>query len=471
MSEPVDPAQAAATPTAHRGDLTQGPILRTLLVFSLPMLVTNALQSLNSSVNAVLVGRLLGEAALAATAIANLILFLIYAVIFGLGTAATIRVGHFYGAREMDEARKVLAAAIGFTALLGLGSGLAGFFAADAILAAMATPAESRADALVYLQVSFLSVPIIAVSMMLSMGLRGAGDARTPLNAMILTLVLNAALNPVLILGLGPIPPLGTGGSALASAVATLAGAAIMVRAVQARGAPLRLGRGQWRYLWPQGPAVGYIAAKGLPTAVQMLAISGAGLIMIGLVNRQGLHVSAAYGASLQLWNYLQMPSFAIGAAVSAMVAQSIGAGGHARVGPITRAGMWMSLALAGTLAVVLVVFGRPLLALFLGGSSPALAPGEHILLLCTWSFVAGNVMLILNSTMRAYGEVMLQLIIMIVSMYPARIGSYYLLRPWIGEEAVWWAYPAGSVIGVVLSWLAYARGGWRTRHTGEAAV
>ena len=90
----------------------------------------------------------------------------------------------------------------------------------------------------------------------------------------------------------------------------------------------------------------------------QMLLIAGAQLVMIGLVNREGLDTTAAYGASMQLWNYLQMPAFAIGSAVSAMVAQSIGASNHSRAGAVTLYGVFTNLVMTGVLGALTGVIG-----------------------------------------------------------------------------------------------------------------
>src|SRR3546814_15704693 len=101
----------------------------------------------------------------------------------------------------------------------------------------------------------------------------------------------------------------------------------------------MRLRGHELGYFLPRSDDLRYIVTKGLPMGAQMLIVSSAGLIMVGLVNREGLDAAAAYGASLQLWNYLQMPAMAIGSAVSAMVAQSLGAGDHSRVGTGTLIG------------------------------------------------------------------------------------------------------------------------------------
>ncbi len=195
-----------------KGDLTQGPILRTLLMFSVPMLISSILQTLNGSINAIWVGRLLGESALAATANANIVMFMLIALVIGFGTATTVRVGQFFGARDIVGARVNFGTGIGFCILLGLVTAVVGLVFSRAILGALGTPAASADLALAYLQVVFLTIPFGVVSMMVSMGMRGAGDSKTPLYAMILTAAVDVVLNPLLIIGPGPLPTLGIAG-------------------------------------------------------------------------------------------------------------------------------------------------------------------------------------------------------------------------------------------------------------------
>ncbi|MEO6092542.1 MAG: MATE family efflux transporter [Novosphingobium sp.] len=449
-------------PAELRGDLTQGPILKTLLLFSGPMLLSNVLQTINGSINAIWVGRLLGESALAATANANLVMFLLFAAVFGLGMATTVRVGQHFGARNIDAARTTFGTGLGFCMGLALVAAVSGWFVTPALLHALGTPPASMAQALAYLRVIFVTMPLATISMIVSMGLRGTGNSNTPLHAMILTVALDIVLNPVLIRGLGPVPAFGIAGSAAATGLANLGGSAWMMWTLYRRDLPLRLRGAELAYLIPRRGELGYIAGKGLPMGAQMLLVASAGLFMIGLVNREGLNAAAAYGASLQLWNYLQMPAFAIGSAVSAMVAQNMGAGDHQRVTDVTRVGLFTNLALTAALAALIVVFDHPLLALFLGGRSPALPVAEHIQLICTASFVIMAITMILMGTMRAYGAVIAPLLIMFVAFYPGRLGFYALAFPHIGGDAVWWAFPAGSGVSVVLTSLYYLYGGWR---------
>lgn len=446
-----------------KGDLTQGPILKTLLLFSIPMLIANVLQTINGSINAIWVGRLIGESALAATANANVIMFLLFAAVLGISMATTVRVGHHFGARDVIAARRTFGSGVGFCALVAALTGVAGWLFAQPLLLAMQTPDESKTQALAYLQVIFITLPFGSVSMIVSMGMRGAGDSKTPLYAMLLVVVLDIGLNPLLIQGAGPVPALGIAGSAIATAIANFGGLAYQVWRIYRQDLPLRLLGHELAFLKPRRDELSFIVSKGLPMGAQMLLVSSAGLIMIGLVNQLGLNASAAYGASLQLWNYLQMPAFAMSTAVSAMVAQAMGAGNHQRVSRVTQIGIVLNLALTGMLAALIVGFDRPLLSLFLGWHSPAMPIAEHIQLICTASFVIMSVTMIIQGTLRAYGVVMVPLGIMFVGLYPARLGFYYLMEPDMHGDAIWWSFPFASIVTVALALGYYRLAPWRS--------
>ena len=209
-----------ATGKSGSKDLTQGAIGSTLLLFAMPTLASNILQSLNGSINAIWVGRFLGAQALAATANANIIMFLMFSVVFGFGMASTVVVAQSVGAKDIDAARRAFGTAVGFCSMLGLGVAIAGWIGAPALLRLLATPQEAFDLALVYLRVIFFAMPATLLVVMIMMGLRGAGDARTPLIFMIVSVAIDLVLNPVLILGLGPVPAFGIAGSAAATAAA-----------------------------------------------------------------------------------------------------------------------------------------------------------------------------------------------------------------------------------------------------------
>ncbi|WJT00009.1 MATE family efflux transporter [Novosphingobium humi] len=459
---PPSDARPHGHATPMRGDLTQGPILKTLLLFSIPTLLSNLLQTLNGTVNSIWVGKLIGESALAATANVNIIMFLMMATVFGFGMATTVRVGQSFGARDMDSARVTFGSGMGFCVALSVLIGIIGSVLAPRLLHLMATPEASRIEALDYLRVVFITMPFGSISIMLSMGMRGVGDAKVPLFAMILTVLIDITMNPLLIRGFGPIPAMGIAGSAWSTAAANFAGAALMLGWIYARDLPLRLRGAEWAYLRPRGDELRFIIAKGLPMGAQMLLVSSAGLVMVGLVNREGVATAAAYGASMQLWNYLQMPAFAIASAVSAMVAQNVGAGLHKRVSKITMRGLIVNESVTVTLAVLIVIFDAPLLRMFLVPGSPSIPIAQHMQPIVSVSFVLFGIMMILTGTMRAYGAVILPLVIMFVAMYPARVGFYFVAFPYLGANALWYAYPFSAVVAVAMTSAIYLRGNWR---------
>jgi putative MATE family efflux protein len=447
-----------------RGDLTQGPILRTLLAFSIPTLISNLLQTLNGTINSVWVGRLIGNSALAATANVNIVMFLTITAVFGFSMATTVRVGQHFGARDVDAARTTFGTGVGFCLIISVVVGMAGWLLAAPLLNALGTPGESRVEALDYLKVIFITLPLATLSIMVSMGLRGVGNSKTPLYAMILTVVIDGVMNPLLIRGIGPIPALGITGSALSTAAANFAGCVAMIGWIYASGSPLALRGAQLASLWPRRGELAYVVTKGLPMGAQMLIYSSAGVVMIRLVNHEGAATTAAYGAGLQLWNYLQMPAMAIASGVSAMVAQNIGAGQHDRVKAITWQGLVSCTLLTMTIAALMVVFSRAPLVLFLGSHSLALPIAKHMQAIATWSYALAGIMMILAGTMRAYGAVIAPLVVTFISLYPVRLGFYYLAYPSIGAEALWWAYPVGSAVSVVLMVSVYQRRGWREK-------
>lgn len=443
-------------------DLTRGPILRTLIAFSLPTLGTNLLQTVGMTINAIWIGQLLGDQALAATANANTVMFLAFATVFGFSIATTVKMGIYFGSKETDGVRKAFGAGVGFSTGIAILGAIAGWMFSDQLLTMLSTPPSIRALAHDYLQVSFLAMPFSTLSMIVSMGLRSGGDAKTPFYAMIVSTIGSVVLNPLLILGIGPFPRLGIAGSALSLAVAQLLSVLVMVGWIYLRDLPIRLRGQEWHYLWPRSDELGYVLSKGLPMGGQMLINSSASLIMVGLVNREGMVTVAAFGAILQLWAYIQMPSFAISTAVSAMVAQNIGAGKHDRVNRINVAGLAVNGVVTGLLFLMLVVGDELILPLFLGAGSPAVAVAEHIQIMASWCWVLQGQMVIMLGTLRGYGVVVIPLLIMGVSLYPVRLGFYFLSYPLIGADALWLSYGFGAAVALGLTYLAYTYGGWR---------
>jgi len=459
--------QAAQRTPPPRTDLTQGPIASTLLKFSLPVLGTSVLQSLNGSINAIWVGRLLGPEALTATTNATLILLFMLGTLFGLGMAATILVGQAMGAKNLVRAKQAVGTTATFFLVFSTLIAIAGAICSEQILLLMGTPAESRALAETYLRIIFLSMPFMSVFALMVMVQRGAGDARTPFLFNTLATLLDVALNPLLISGLGPFPEMGIAGSATSLLLSQTIGLSAMLFYMYRRKSDLRLTRDELHHLKPDPDVLRTVVLKGLPMGAQMMVISLSGLVMMSMINGYGAETAAAYGVAFQLWAYVQMPAMAIGAAVSSMAAQSVGAQKWPRVEQTAASGVMINVALTGSLVVLLYLIDPYIVGLFLPRQPAAIAIAEHINTIAGWSFILFGVTFVLFGVVRATGAVTPPLIILIVSLFGVRIGFASLLQPHWGADAIWWSFPVSMAVSTTLALAYYRWGGWRKAKMG----
>jgi putative MATE family efflux protein len=461
-----DAAPAAAAPLrpARRPgpDLTTGPIGKTLIVFALPVLGSNILQSLNGSANAIWVSHVLGEAALTATSNANQIFFLMLGAVFGISMAANIMIGQAIGAADPLVAKRVVGTSTAFFIVLSLAVGLAGMTFTPHILDAMGTPADARADAIAYLRVIFAAMPFIYFFSFVMMAQRGAGDSRTPFYFSLLAVVLDIILNPLLIMGVGPFPRLGIAGSATSTLIAQTFTLAVMLAHLYRKNSILVLRPSEWRLLIPDLGIIRTLVFKGLPMALQMIVVSLAAVTMMTFVNGYGSHTAAAYGAALQLWTYIQMPAMALGAAVSSMAAQNVGAGRMDRVEKTAQVGALYAIAFTGV-PILLIYFLDPwVLRAFLPGDSPSLPIAIHLNAIVLWGFIPFGVAFIFSGVVRATGAVWPPLAAMVIALWGVRVPLAKWLEPSLGADAIWISFPIGSTVTLLLAGGYYLGGGWR---------
>jgi putative MATE family efflux protein len=448
---------------AHQRDLTTGPVAKTLFLFALPSLGVNILQSLNGSVNSVWIGKFLGEEALAASSNAGMIMFLMFSTLFGFSMATTIMIGQNMGRRDVEGVRRTLGTAMGMFGLAGLATAILGWIFAPNLLHALATPDDAYPLALAYLRVIFLGMPFSFVMILLSSSLRGVGDSVTPLQNSLLNVGLDVVLNPVFILGLGPIPAMGIAGSAFATLIAGLVSVAVLIRRIYAKDLTIRLRGAELAWLRPNPAFVAPILKMGLPMGLSMIIMAGSALIMIGLINREGVDTTAAFGVMNQLWSYAQMPAVAVGGAVSAMAAQNIGAGKWDRISKVARAGVGINILMTAALILGITLAAKPLLGLFMPDGSAAIPIAIHINHIIGWSYILMGVSIVLTFLVRANGAVIAPLVILIVSAVLVRFGIGFGLYPHYGADAIWWAFIGASIASFGLSVAYYLHGGWRT--------
>ncbi|MGH8132164.1 MAG: MATE family efflux transporter [Steroidobacteraceae bacterium] len=451
--------------------LTAGSIRVGLFRFALPILFANVLQSLNGSVNSIWVGKYLGEAALTATSNANVVMFLLIGAAFGVALAATILIGQCIGANDIRSTKRVIGTSATFFAGISVAMAIAGLALCRPLLTAMSTPADSLELAVAYMRVIFLALPFLYLYAFVGATLRGAGDSKTPFLFMLLSVGLDIALNPVFIFGVGPIPRLGIAGSALATFVAQAVSLTALIRHLYRRRHLLVLHRDELALLKVDWSVVATLVRKGIPMSAQMLVLSLSGVLMITLVNRFGVETTAAFGAALQIWNYIHMPAFAVGMGVSAMTAQNVGAGKWDRVPRIARVGVPYAVLLTGGIALAIELLNTQVFALFLPAGSAALAIASHLNRIVTGSFVFFGVAVALFGVVRATGAVMAPLIILTISLLLVRFPLAEVFLDRYQVDAVWWSFPVSSALSALLAVLYYKYGGWRSARLLPAAA
>jgi Na+-driven multidrug efflux pump len=210
-----------------------------------------------------------------------------------------------------------------------------------------------------------------------------------------------------------------------------------------------------WRILRP-------LLVRGLPMSLQMFVMSGAAMVMVGFVNGYGAVTSAAYIGAQQVWNYIQMPGMAVGASISSMAGQNVGAGRWDRVSRIAGIGILCSVAVTGTCAIIIYLLGPLPLYIFLPAGSPTIPIALHINRTVLWAFVIFNATFALTGIVRSTGAVWPPMLILIFSMLVIRVPFAWFFTPHFGAEAIWWSFPLGTLTSSILSVLYYQFGGWR---------
>ncbi len=454
----------ALPPPPKRRDLTVGPVFSTLFAFALPSLGVNILQSINGSINSIWIGHSLGEAALAASSNAGQIMFLMFGTLFGFAMATTVLIGQQMGRRDVEAVRRTLGSALALFVIAGTVTATLGWIFAPDLLHALATPRDAYPLALAYLRVIFLGMPFTFVMILLTSSLRGVGDSITPLWNAILNVSLDIVLNPLFILGFGPIPAMGIAGSALATLIAGVFSVSVLIYRIYAKDLPIRLRGAELAWLRPRPDVVKTIVAIGFPMGASMIVMAGSMLVLIGLVNREGVDTTAAFGVMNQLWSYVQMPAVAVGSAVSAMAAQNIGAQKWDRLSRITWAGIGINALMSFVLIVGITIFARQLMGLFLPADSPAIPIGIHMNSIVAWIYLMMGVSMVVTSVVRANGAVLVPFALLVFSAVFVRFSFAFGMYPAWRAEAIWWSSVASGSVSMVLSLAYYFHGGWRKK-------
>jgi putative MATE family efflux protein len=435
---------------------------KTFLVFLAPLMLSNALQSLFGTVSNALLGQMIGVDALAAVSVFFPVMFFLFAFVMGLSTGATVLIGQAWGAGERDTVKAVAGTTLAIGLWLSISIALIGGLFSRQLMIALATPPNILDQATGYARIMLLTMPLGFVFLLVTAMLRGIGDTLTPLKALALSSAIGLILSPLLIRGGFGLPATGVTGPAWAAAISNALTLIMLGLYLRHRKSPLAPDAELLRKLRLDRALLGKILGIGIPSAVGMVVMAMAELVLLGLVNGFGSEATAAYGAVNQIMGYAQFTAMSISITVSILGAQAIGGGHGSRLDAIVRTGLVLNLVLTGGLVALICLFPRPVLGVFI--TDPAvLAGAQELLIIALWSSVPFGMATVFSGAMRAGGVALVPMLLSIFAIVAIEIPSAVILSRTIGLKGVWAAYPIVFCAMFVLQ-LGYYTLVWRRR-------
>ena len=356
--------------------LLEGDIKTGLLRFALPLFLGQVFQQLYNMVDALVVGNLCGENALAAVTSTGSLIFLIVGFFGGVYGGVGVVIARCFGAGDEYQVKRAVGTAVAGTLISGAFLTLLGYFGSPVLLRWMDTPAEVMGDAVDYLGIYFLGILFVVLYNSATGIFQAIGDSKRPLYYLIVSSVVNVALD---ILFVGPLG-MGVKGAALATVIAQgLSAALAFFRLSRAEGA--------WRVtlkgLCLDKELLKEMLRIGLPSGVQNSVIAFANVMVQSSVNVFGSAAMAGNGAFVKLEGFAFIPVNAFGTACTTFVSQNIGARQFDRVKQGAKFSVMFSCGCAAVIGIVFFIFAEPLISLF-GKSPDAVAAGVLRAHLCT---------------------------------------------------------------------------------------
>ena len=440
-------------------DMTVGSPLPLILKFTIPLLISNLFQQLYSISDILLVGHILGVKALAAVGAAAPIFFALIMVCIGFTNGLTVIVAQSFGAKNFARLRKAVFTAlllsVGFTFLISL----AVYLSLDNILHTMNVPVEIYQDTKDFLVVLCCGVVMIVCFNLLSGFMRALGDSKTPLYFLIFTTLLNIVLNVVFIY----FCKMGVAGSSLGTVTAMSVSAVACWVFIQKR----------FKILIPRKEdcKININLCKqnliiALPMAVQFSIIALSAVITQTICNKFGFVTIAAMTASLRIEQIGGQPMVSLGIAMSTFVAQNYGAGRIAGLRKGVRQTSLVSFGASIVLAILVFVFGRQIVGVFIPGEEPQMV--EQIMELArtylkisvVFYFFLGQIFIFRNSC-QGMGNSISPMISSIAELIMRAFAAVYLTKIW-GFVGLCFASPLAWIAGAMVVSFGYFRTVWK---------
>ncbi len=455
-SLPLEPheglATVAVTSEWEAAQLVVDPLPQTIARVALPAVASSLLMTLFFSVDTYWIGTRVGSTGLAAASTAVFYIWLLVSIAEMVNVGLTAVASRRYGEGRPEAAARTAGDALVLSLVLGAVSAAIGLPLLPRLFGLMHTPPEVAALGVRYLSTYLLGAPLIFGFFAVDAAFRAAGDTRTPLYLLIASVGVTLVLDPILIVGFGPIPPLGVAGAAIAT-VSTRAVAFALGLTIVGRRGVLKVGR-------PDLRALLQVVRIGLPTALTGVVFSLIYVFVTRTATQFGTPALAAFGIGHRVESWLYMIGVGFGAATAAIVGQNLGAG---RTDRAERAGLLsVSLCTAfGLAACILELVAAEQFAGVFSHDPAVIAEGARYLRIAAFSQLAICAEIVLEGALGGAGHTvtpMMTSTVITVSRIPL---AAWAAGRW-GTSGIWWTISLtaiGRAIGMVIIW---KRGRWK---------
>ena len=443
-------------------DMTVGSPMSNILKFAIPLLIGNFAQQLYSTVDSIIVGKYVGDAALAAIGVSMPIVNLLLVLFMAISTGASILVAQFFGAQAREQLSKSIGTSVSLIFFSSLVIMALGIPLAGPLLRLINTPELYFEWSRGYLQIIFLGIVGGGFYNIISGILRGMGDSFYPLVFLLVAAVLNTILDIWFVAG-------------LRWGVAGAAWATILAQGVSAVLCLLRLANMKdiitlnLKSLKPDMRMAGRLLKLGLPAGITQAIFSLAMVFVQSLTNQMGDLVPAVNVAVMRVDGFAMMPNFTFGLAISTFIGQNIGARKEDRIVPGERAVLKASLITSVALVACLILFGRFLIMMFTD-TPDIISLGVRSLRILSVGYIAMAVSQVYGGILRGAGDTMTTMYISLITTVVIRVPLAYGIAALNKSEAWPHGHPAALfisllvswVIGAVLTYIWYRMGKWK---------
>ncbi len=441
-------------------DMTEGKPLKLILGFAVPMLIGNIFQQIYNLVDAAIVGRYVGENALAAVGSTGSMLFFLVAFASGLSGGAGIIIAQYFGSKKYDKLKKTVVALFYIIVVLTTVSMVIGNIGLDAFLKILDVPVENnvRADAKSYMSIMFKFIFGMTAFNALASILRSVGDSKTPLYALSAASIINVGLDLLFVIAFD----MGVKGVAYATIIAQLTSAIICFVQIVRHRKEMYLTDINWK---PDMHMVWLIVKTGIPSAFQSCMISLGGMSVQRLVNSSGPSAIAAYTAATKIDTIAIQVIVSIGMSLSVFTGQNVGIGNYERVKVALKQTLFVMVGASAAIAVIVLFTKSYLLSIFLdpAEAGEAIAIGERYLSIIGVAYIIAGIMQSYQNVIRGAGDVEICMVAGLAELGARILFAYFLVGP-LGTTGIWIATPLSWGCGCIIPVTRYYSGKWKLK-------